>query len=48
MRLMESVNQHFRTCWMTPSTGASVAGVFTVGELAPGGTAYLCECIGQA
>lgn len=28
--------------------GASVAGVFTVGELAPGGTAYLCEGIGQA
>jgi len=28
--------------------GASVAGVFTVGELVPGGTAYLCEGIGQA
>jgi putative DNA primase/helicase len=28
--------------------GASVAGVFTVGELAQGGTAYLCEGIGQA
>ncbi len=28
--------------------GASVAGVFTVGDLAPGGTAYLCEGIGQA
>ena len=28
--------------------GASVAGVFIVGELVPGGTAYLCEGIGQA
>ncbi len=28
--------------------GASVAGVFTVGELSPGGTAYLCEGIGAA
>lgn len=28
--------------------GASVAGVFTVGELAPAGTAFLCEGIGQA
>ena len=28
--------------------GASVAGVFTVGELEPTGTAYLCEGIGQA
>jgi hypothetical protein len=28
--------------------GASVAGVFIVGELAQGGTAYLCEGIGQA
>ncbi len=28
--------------------GARVAGVFIVGELAPGGTAYLCEGIGQA
>lgn len=28
--------------------GASVAGVFTVGELEPAGTAYLCEGIGQA
>ena len=28
--------------------GASVAGVFTVGELAQGGTAFLCEGIGQA
>lgn len=28
--------------------GASMAGVFIVGELAPGGTAYLCEGIGQA
>jgi hypothetical protein len=27
--------------------GASVAGVFIVGDLAPGGTAYLCEGIGQ-
>ena len=28
--------------------GASVAGVFIVGELVPGGTAFLCEGIGQA
>jgi putative DNA primase/helicase len=28
--------------------GASVAGVFIVGELVAGGTAYLCEGIGQA
>lgn len=28
--------------------GASMAGVFIVGELAPGGTVYLCEGIGQA
>ena len=28
--------------------GASVEGVFVVGELAPGGAAYLCEGIGQA
>lgn len=28
--------------------GAKVAGVFTVGELEPAGTAYLCEGIGQA
>ena len=28
--------------------GASVTGVFTVGDLAPGGTAFLCEGIGQA
>jgi putative DNA primase/helicase len=28
--------------------GASVAGVFTVGELQPGGTVFLCEGIGQA
>ncbi len=28
--------------------GAAVAGVFTVGELEPAGTAFLCEGIGQA
>ena len=28
--------------------GARLAGVFTVGDLAPGGTVYVCEGIGQA
>ena len=28
--------------------GAAITGMFVVGELAPGGTAYLCEGIGQA
>ena len=28
--------------------GAPLAGMFTVGELVPGGTAYVCEGIGQA